>query len=318
MQCDIKKSSADSKNDYQKLASTEPKYSETEVPTDDVPLLSNMEPTHEDTIVVTGVSNKETEQHADENTLTRAASGNNNDVISNDKQITELMSEIEIETPRVHAGSSLKYATIEQSLSTDAGKTIYAARPRSGNQVKKFSYQPPPTGSEDKIDIVRKMSESSAVEFVPWQNVGSYAELKKTRCQRLYATSGRSDDLALFYHNGRFYVIDAWCTHMGGPLFQGEIEDYNGRCHVMCPWHSYMFDLETGKNEMGLHQKVFDLKYENGHIFVRYHTPLSVEPNRKSSNAVINFPPKKGKMTGEEEKAPTQRKTSILESPLRL
>jgi len=38
----------------------------------------------------------------------------------------------------------------------------------------------------------------------------------------------------------------------GGPLFEGDIEDYNGRCHVMCPWHSYMFDLETGKNEIGL------------------------------------------------------------------
>ena len=38
----------------------------------------------------------------------------------------------------------------------------------------------------------------------------------------------------------------------GGPLFDGEIEDYNGRCHVMCPWHSYMFDLSTGRNEIGL------------------------------------------------------------------
>ena len=38
----------------------------------------------------------------------------------------------------------------------------------------------------------------------------------------------------------------------GGPLFDGDIEDYNGRCHVMCPWHSYMFDLETGQNEIGL------------------------------------------------------------------
>ena len=38
----------------------------------------------------------------------------------------------------------------------------------------------------------------------------------------------------------------------GGPLFEGEIEDYNGKCHVMCPWHSYMFDLATGRNEIGL------------------------------------------------------------------
>lgn len=45
----------------------------------------------------------------------------------------------------------------------------------------------------------------------------------------------------------------------GGPLFDGDIEDYNGRCHVMCPWHSYMFDLETGQNEIGLRVRIFYL-----------------------------------------------------------
>jgi hypothetical protein len=38
----------------------------------------------------------------------------------------------------------------------------------------------------------------------------------------------------------------------GGPLYQGQIEDYKGKCHVMCPWHSYMFDLKTGANDLGL------------------------------------------------------------------
>ena len=38
----------------------------------------------------------------------------------------------------------------------------------------------------------------------------------------------------------------------GGPLFEGDIEDYNGSPHVMCPWHAYLFDLKTGKNDIGL------------------------------------------------------------------
>ena len=38
----------------------------------------------------------------------------------------------------------------------------------------------------------------------------------------------------------------------GGPLSKGDIEDYKGKSHVMCPWHGYMFDLETGKNEIGI------------------------------------------------------------------
>lgn len=45
-------------------------------------------------------------------------------------------------------------------------------------------------------------------------------------------------------------------TRQGGPLFEGQIEDYNGSCHVMCPWHAYMFNLKTGKNELGIEVKI--------------------------------------------------------------
>ena len=38
----------------------------------------------------------------------------------------------------------------------------------------------------------------------------------------------------------------------GGPLFQGDIEDYKNCAHIRCPWHGYMFELENGKNEIGL------------------------------------------------------------------
>ena len=39
---------------------------------------------------------------------------------------------------------------------------------------------------------------------------------------------------------------------IGGPLYNGDIEDHNGKQYVMCPWHGYMFDLETGRNDIGL------------------------------------------------------------------
>jgi len=68
-------------------------------------------------------------------------------------------------------------------------------------------------------------------------------------------------------------------------------------------------------------QKVFDLKYENAKIYVRYHTRLALTSgSRKVSEAadrgIINFPPKGGKVTNE--KGMPERKTSILESPFRL
>lgn len=65
------------------------------------------------------------------------------------------------------------------------------------------------------LDIVRKMSEPNSRGYIPWQLLGTYCQLKQKSCQRLYAASGRSDDLALFFHNGRFYAMEAWCTHMG-------------------------------------------------------------------------------------------------------
>lgn len=69
------------------------------------------------------------------------------------------------------------------------------------------------TDDKAEIDIVRKMSEPNALS--PWQLLGSYFQLKQKACRRLYAQTGRSDDLALFFHNGKFYAMEAWCTHMG-------------------------------------------------------------------------------------------------------
>ncbi|KAK6185251.1 hypothetical protein SNE40_007525 [Patella caerulea] len=113
---------------------------------------------------------------------------------------------------------------------------------------------------------------------VQWQVLGEYADISKMRCRRIYAKPGKKLDLALFCDSGRIYVLDAWCSHMGGPLFDGQIEDYNGSCHVMCPWHAYMFDLKTGKNEIGLKQKVYPVKVENGIVSVLYQHELGLHP----------------------------------------
>jgi nitrite reductase/ring-hydroxylating ferredoxin subunit len=50
-------------------------------------------------------------------------------------------------------------------------------------------------------------------------------------------------EIALFNSNGEYYAIDNECTHVGGPLCEGEIEG----CRVTCPWHGAEFDLKTGE-----------------------------------------------------------------------
>ncbi|MEM5805260.1 MAG: non-heme iron oxygenase ferredoxin subunit [Candidatus Aenigmatarchaeota archaeon] len=50
-------------------------------------------------------------------------------------------------------------------------------------------------------------------------------------------------EIAVFKINGNFYAIDELCTHEGGPLHEGYVEDTT----IVCPWHGAQFDLKTGK-----------------------------------------------------------------------
>ena len=50
-------------------------------------------------------------------------------------------------------------------------------------------------------------------------------------------------EIALFNIDGSFYAIDNTCTHVGGPLSEGELDG----AHVTCPWHGAIFDVTTGQ-----------------------------------------------------------------------
>jgi nitrite reductase/ring-hydroxylating ferredoxin subunit len=51
------------------------------------------------------------------------------------------------------------------------------------------------------------------------------------------------NEIALFNIGGQFYAIDNNCTHVGGPLCEGEISG----TEVTCPWHGATFDVTTGR-----------------------------------------------------------------------
>jgi nitrite reductase/ring-hydroxylating ferredoxin subunit len=42
--------------------------------------------------------------------------------------------------------------------------------------------------------------------------------------------------------DGQVYAMDAICSHKGGPLEQGTVQD----CSIVCPWHGATFDMRTG------------------------------------------------------------------------
>lgn len=51
------------------------------------------------------------------------------------------------------------------------------------------------------------------------------------------------NEIALFNVGGEFHAIDNTCTHVGGPLCEGEISG----SEVICPWHGAAFDITTGR-----------------------------------------------------------------------
>jgi nitrite reductase/ring-hydroxylating ferredoxin subunit len=51
------------------------------------------------------------------------------------------------------------------------------------------------------------------------------------------------NEIALFNLGGTFHAIDNSCTHVGGPLCEGELSG----SEVICPWHGAAFDITTGR-----------------------------------------------------------------------
>ncbi|XP_015234234.1 Rieske domain-containing protein [Cyprinodon tularosa] len=62
-------------------------------------------------------------------------------------------------------------------------------------------------------------------------------------------------DVLVMYHHGQLYALDMRCYHAGGSLQNGDIEEFNGRLCIVCPWHKYKITLAEGE---GLYQAVDD------------------------------------------------------------
>ena len=73
-------------------------------------------------------------------------------------------------------------------------------------------------------------------------------------------------EICLARINGSLRAVDNICPHRQGPLGQGWIEGNS----VVCPWHSWAFDLETGLADYpeGERIDVFALRVEGDDLFV--------------------------------------------------
>lgn len=78
-------------------------------------------------------------------------------------------------------------------------------------------------------------------------------------------------DVMLYRTNGKLFAMADRCTHRGGPLHEGKIED---GC-VICPWHLSKFRLEDGEIVRGpavAPARAFDTRVHEGKIEIRSRT----------------------------------------------
>ncbi len=72
--------------------------------------------------------------------------------------------------------------------------------------------------------------------------------------------------VCLARHNGEFSALDNICPHRQGPLGQGWLEGDA----VICPWHSWAFNLQTGIADPPEHASVavFPVRIEQEAVLV--------------------------------------------------
>ena len=78
----------------------------------------------------------------------------------------------------------------------------------------------------------------------------------------------KGQPVCLANSKGKYYAIRNTCTHMGGPLAQGKLDDLT----VECPWHGSRFDLTTGEVNRGpaqIPEKIYEVKIVGSSILVR-------------------------------------------------
>ena len=102
-----------------------------------------------------------------------------------------------------------------------------------------------PRNSNSEIDPPTQnrtlLGRSVTTQMAEWVRIGGAAELPAEGAAKEFLAAGRPVCVARIH--GALSALDNECPHHGAPLSEGTIED--GR--VVCPWHGWSFDPQTGK-----------------------------------------------------------------------
>ena len=99
----------------------------------------------------------------------------------------------------------------------------------------------------------------SATSQYPWVELGKKEDIP----DGVYYAG--ADEIWLTRIAGERVAVSNVCPHKMGPISKGEIKGH----FVRCPWHGYWFDIATGKCTPSLKLRMYEVKEEDGKVFVR-------------------------------------------------
>ena len=97
------------------------------------------------------------------------------------------------------------------------------------------------------------------------------------RESKLYKAEANGIPLLVVKRGGRIHVLAEKCSHLGGPLSEGELDGDT----VTCPWHGSQFDLRDGSVINGpatYTQPCLEVRLRKGQIEVRSRRGTTPEP----------------------------------------
>ncbi len=104
-------------------------------------------------------------------------------------------------------------------------------------------------------------------ELEDWTAVADAGDLQAGSPTKIEADGAT---ILLYRASDRIYAIGSRCSHAGGPLQEGKIDD--GALCVQCPWHGSVFRLEDGTVVHGpasVPQAAYEVRVRDGRIEVR-------------------------------------------------
>ena len=84
-------------------------------------------------------------------------------------------------------------------------------------------------------------------------------------------------EISLLNFGGEYYAVANFCPHMGGPVGNGPMRMMDGTKVLMCPFHEWRFDLDTGDAIFPGKQRIkkydvslekYDVDVDDGEIYV--------------------------------------------------